>query len=106
MIKHMRGRPCTSCGTWVMGLVGLLSVLMPSAVVAGAVLTLNQINIERFPEISIYLTIADEQGAPLKGLDASHIVVQEDGSTVGCSESGQGFHPGDERDRPGGGRQL
>jgi Ca-activated chloride channel family protein len=86
MIKHMRGRPCTSCGRWVMGLVGLLSVLMPSAVLAGAVLTLNQINIERFPEISIYLTIADEQGAPLKGLDASHVVVQEDGSTVRVRE--------------------
>jgi Ca-activated chloride channel family protein len=46
------------------------------------VLTLNQINIERFPQVSLYLTVADEHGNPLKGLGASHFLAQEDGSAV------------------------
>jgi VWFA-related protein len=59
-----------------------LFLLMPSVSLAGVVLSLNQINIERFPEISIYLTAADERGTPLKGLNVSHFMVREDGSTV------------------------
>jgi VWFA-related protein len=50
------------------------------------VLTLNQINIERFPQINIYLTIADEKGTPLKGLDASRFSVLEDGGRVRVAE--------------------
>jgi len=57
----------------------LLFLLMPSVCLAGVTLTLNQINIERFPEIGIYLTAADERGNPLKGLNVSHFTVQEDG---------------------------
>ncbi|OGP55970.1 MAG: hypothetical protein A2Y65_05695 [Deltaproteobacteria bacterium RBG_13_52_11] len=79
MIRHICGKPLTIFGQFV---VGLLFVLMPSACLAGTVLTVNQINIERFPEISIYLTIADEQGTPLKGLNASHFMAQEDGSIM------------------------
>lgn len=79
MIRYMRGRPLTFCAVYV---VGLFAFLLPSVCLAGAVLTLNQINIERFPEINIYLTIADERGTPLKGLDASHFSIQEDGSMV------------------------
>jgi VWFA-related protein len=79
MIKTMRDEPLTIWGAFV---VGLVFVLMPSAVVAGAVLTLNQINIERFPEIRIYLTAADERGTPLKGLTVSNFSVQEDGKVV------------------------
>lgn len=60
----------------------LVLVLMPSVCLAGVVLNLNQINIERFPEINIYLTIADERGNPLKGLEPNNFKVQEDGSTV------------------------
>jgi VWFA-related protein len=56
-----------------------LLLLIPSVCLAGAVLTLNQINIERFPEINIYLTVADERGTPLKGLEAKNFRVQEDG---------------------------
>jgi VWFA-related protein len=55
---------------------------MPSVCLAGVVLTLNQINIERFPEINIYLTIADERGTPIKELSLNNFKVQEDGSTV------------------------
>ena len=79
MIRSMRGKSPTIFGTF---LVGLVIVLMPSAVLAGAVLTLNQINIERFPEIRIYVTAADERGTPLKGLTVSNFSVQEDGKTV------------------------
>jgi VWFA-related protein len=82
MIRSMRDEPLTIWGRFVVGLVGLLLVLMPSAVLAGAVLTLNQVNIERFPEIRIYLTAADERGTPLKGLTVSNFSVQEDGTTV------------------------
>jgi Ca-activated chloride channel family protein len=57
-------------------------VLMTSVALAGTVLTLNQINIERFPEIHIYLTVADERGNPLKGLGARHFRAQEDGKTA------------------------
>jgi VWFA-related protein len=57
-------------------------VLMTSVALAGTVLTLNQINIERFPEIHIYLTVADERGNPLKGLAARHFRAQEDGDTA------------------------
>jgi len=60
----------------------LVLVLMPSVCLAGVVLTLNQINIERFPEINIYLTIADERGTPIKELSLNNFKVQEDGSTV------------------------
>ncbi|MCJ7546598.1 MAG: VWA domain-containing protein [Deltaproteobacteria bacterium] len=63
-------------------MVALVLVLIPSFCLAGVVLTLNQINIERFPEINIYLTIADERGNPLKGLEPNNFKVQEDGSTV------------------------
>jgi VWFA-related protein len=79
MIRHMRGRRCSICGRFVMG---LLFSLMPSVALAGVALTLNQINIERFPEINIYLTIADERGTPLKGLEPNNFRVQEDGSIV------------------------
>jgi len=57
-------------------------VLMPSVCLAGVFLSLNQINIERFPEINIYLTIADERGTPLKGLELKNFRVQEDSRIV------------------------
>jgi len=79
MIKRMRRRAFTILGRWV---VGLLSVFIPAVCLGGPVLTLNQINIERFPEINIYVTVADERGVPLKGLTASRLSVQEDGSAV------------------------
>jgi len=64
-------------------LVGaLVLVLMPSICLAGVIMSLNQINIERFPEINIYLTIADERGTPLKGLEINNFKVQEDGRMV------------------------
>ncbi len=63
-------------------MAALVLVLMPSVCLAGVVLTLNQINIERFPEINIYLTIADERGTPIKELSLNNFKVQEDGSTV------------------------
>jgi VWFA-related protein len=79
MIRYMRGRPLTIFAVFI---VGLCALLLPSACLAGAVLTLNQINIEQFPEINIYLTIADERGTPLKDLDASRFSVLEDGRMV------------------------
>lgn len=79
MIRSTRGTSSAVFGTF---LVGLVVALMPSVVIAGAVLTLNQINIERFPEIRIYVTAADERGTPLKGLTASDFSVQEDGRVV------------------------
>jgi Ca-activated chloride channel family protein len=82
MFRSMRDEPFTIWERFVVGLVGLVVVLVPSAALAGVVLTLNQINIERFPEIRIYLTAADERATPLKGLTASNFSVQEDGSTV------------------------
>jgi VWFA-related protein len=78
----MREAPLSIWGTFIAVLMGIVFVLMPSAVLAGAVLTLNQINIERFPEIRIYLTAADERGTPFKGLTASNFSVQEDGRVV------------------------
>lgn len=66
-------------GAFVAGLIG---ALMPSALLAGPVLTLNQINIERFPEIRVYLTAADERGTPLKGLNVNNFGVQENDRTV------------------------
>lgn len=82
MIRSMQDLSLRVWGMFVEGLVVLLCVLMPSASLAGAVLTLNQINIERFPEIRIYLTAADERGGPLKGLTARNFSVQEDGRTA------------------------
>ena len=82
MVRLMRDEPLSIWGTFVAVLIGLAFVLVPSAVRAGAVLTLNQINIERFPEIRIYLTAADEQGTPLKGLTVRNFSVQEDGTTA------------------------
>ncbi|MCJ7663586.1 MAG: VWA domain-containing protein [Desulfobacterales bacterium] len=84
MIKHSYGKPLTIFSRFV---VALLFLLMPSACLAGVVLTLNQINIERFPEISIYLTAADERGTPLKGLEIKNFSVQEDGSTIRVKEA-------------------
>jgi len=78
-MRSIRGTSLTIFGAFVVGLIG---ALMPSAVLAGPVLTLNQINIERFPEIRIYLTAADERGTPLKGLNANNFGVQENGRTV------------------------
>jgi Ca-activated chloride channel family protein len=57
-------------------------LFMPSVCLAGVALTLNQINIEQFPEINIYLTTADEHGAPLRGLNLNNFKVQEDGRAV------------------------
>ena len=84
MSMHVQMKPFIIICRWLAGLVGLLSVfcLCPTACLAGTVLTLNQINIARFPEVHIYLTVADERGNPLKGLGASHFLVQEDGSAV------------------------
>lgn len=82
MIRSMCDGPLSICGAFVAVLMGFVFVLVPSAVFAGAVLTLNQINIERFPEIRIYLTAADERGTPLKGLTVSNFSVQEDGTTA------------------------
>ncbi len=64
-------------------LVGaLVLVLIPSVCLAGVFLSLNQLNIERFPEINIYLTVADERGTPIKGLNLNNFKVQEDGRIV------------------------
>lgn len=63
-------------------MAALVLVLMPSVCLAGVVLSLNQINIERFPAIDIYLTAADERGTPLKGLELNNFKVQEDGNMV------------------------
>jgi VWFA-related protein len=63
-------------------MAALVLVLMPSVCLAGVFLSLNQINIERFPEINIYLTAADERGTPLKGLEINNFGVQEDGNSV------------------------
>jgi VWFA-related protein len=82
MVRSMRVEPLSIWGIFVAVFIGLAFVLVPSAVLAGAVLTLNQINIERFPEIRIYLTAADERGTPCKGLTASNFSVQEDGATA------------------------
>jgi len=82
MIRSLRGKPLTMWGVSVWGLVGLVLVLMPAGAKAGAILTLNQINIERFPQIRIYLTASDERGTPLKGLDVGNFSVQEDGKAV------------------------
>ncbi len=82
MIRSRRNTSFLIRGKIIIGLAGLVITLLPSAVVAGAVLTLNQINIERFPEIRIYLTAADERGTPLKGLNVSNFSIQEDGSAV------------------------
>ena len=77
VVKHSK-----SWGTFVVALAGLMLVLMPAAANAGAMLTLNQINIERFPQIKIYLTASDERGTPLKGLGIRNFSVQEDGKPV------------------------
>lgn len=82
MIRSIQDQPLTFWIRFVAGLMGLVCVLMPSAALARAVLTLNQINIERFPEIRIYLTAADERGTPLKGLTVRNFSVQEDGRTA------------------------
>jgi VWFA-related protein len=63
-------------------MAALVLVLMPSVCLAGVVMTLNQINIERFPQINIYLTIADERGIPIKGLSLKDFKIQEDGRAV------------------------
>ena len=82
MVRSMRNVSLTIQGRSIAGLVSLLCILMPSVALGGAVLTLNQINIERFPEIRIYITAADERGTPLKGLTVSNFIVQEDGATA------------------------
>jgi VWFA-related protein len=79
MIRHICGKPLAVFGRLMAALV---LVLMPSVCLAGVFLSLNQINIERFPEINIYLTIADERGTPLKGLEINNFKVQEDGRLV------------------------
>jgi len=79
MTRQSCGKPLTVFGRFVAALV---LVFIPSVCLAGVVLNLNQINIERFPEINIYLTVADERGNPLKGLEPNNFKVQEDGSTV------------------------
>lgn len=61
-------------------------MLMPAAAKAEAILTLNQINIERFPQIKIYLTASDERGTPLKGLGRKNFSVQEDGKAMRVHE--------------------
>jgi len=66
----------------MVGLVVLVLVLIPGVSKAGAILTLNQINIERFPQIRIYLTASDERGTPIKGLGTKNFGVQEDGKAV------------------------
>lgn len=79
MIRHSYDKPFT---LFVRLAAALLLLLIPSVCLAGVFLSLNQINIERFPEINIYLTVADERGTPLKGLGLNNFKVQEDGSTV------------------------
>jgi VWFA-related protein len=96
MLRSMRDASLTIQGRFVAGLVSLLCVLMPSTALAGAVLTLNQINIERFPEIRIYLTAADERGTPLKGLTASNFSVKEDGTIAQVT----GVFPLEQGDEP------
>ena len=86
MTKSMLGKHPTTWGMFVVGLVGLVFTLMPAHAKGGAILTLNQINIERFPQIRIYLTASDERGTPFKGLGASNFSVQEDGKTVRVDE--------------------
>jgi VWFA-related protein len=84
MIRHSYSKPLT---VFVRFVAALLFLLMPSVCLASVVLTLNQINIERFPEISIYLTAADERGTPLKGLEIKNFSVQEDGSIARVKEA-------------------
>jgi len=82
MIRSTVGKHPMPRGIFVVGLAGLMLVLMPVAARAGAVLTLNQINIERFPQIRIYLTASDERGTPLKGLNVGNFSAHEDGKAV------------------------
>jgi VWFA-related protein len=77
-------------------MTALVLVLTPSVCLAGVVMTLNQINIERFPQINIYLTIADEHGTPIKGLEPNNFNVQEDGRRVQV----QGVFPLEKGDEP------
>ncbi|MBN1253937.1 MAG: VWA domain-containing protein [Deltaproteobacteria bacterium] len=86
MIRSTIGNHPRAWGTFVVGLVGLMFTLMPAHAKAGAILTLNQINIEQFPQIRIYLTASDERGTPFKGLGVSNFSVQEDGKTVRVHE--------------------
>ncbi len=80
--KHLGRKGHEICLGLIAGLLGLLFLFMPSGVTAGSALTINQINIERFPEIRIYLTASDERGNPLWGLNTARFSVQEDGSDV------------------------
>lgn len=96
MIKSTVGKHPTRWVIFIVGLVSLVLVLMPGIARAGAVLTLNQINIERFPQIRIYLTASDERGTPLKGLNVGNFSVHEDGKAVGV----QGVFPLERGEEP------
>jgi Ca-activated chloride channel family protein len=79
MMRHTNG---TSSIFFSLIIAACAFVLMTSVALSGTAFTLNQINIEHFPEIRIYLTIADERGNPLKGLGVRHLRAQEDGDVA------------------------
>jgi VWFA-related protein len=64
----------------------LILLFLPSIAIAGSALHINQINIERFPDIVMYLTAIDERDNPIWGLDTNHFRVQEEGSKVETKE--------------------
>jgi len=80
--KHPSSIEDKPCPRLMRGLLILLFLFLPAIAIADSALTINQINIERFPDIVIYLTATDERGNPIWGLSNSHFIAQEDSSAV------------------------
>src|SRR4030042_2145435 len=81
--SRIGGKPCPKL---TRGLLILLFLFLPSIAIAGSALTINQINIERFPDIVIYLTATDERGNPIWGLSTTPFTVKEDTKAVETRE--------------------
>lgn len=84
--RHHAGFEDKPCLKLTRGLLILLFLFLPSIAIADSALTINQINIERFPDIVIYLTATDERGNPIWGLSTNHFSVQEDTKAVETRE--------------------
>jgi VWFA-related protein len=44
--------------------------------------TINQIDAAQFPDLTLYITVSDEKGNPIRGLDSGAFQLTEDGSRV------------------------
>jgi len=68
--------------SWISIVVGILFLLVNSALAAGPTVKVTQVDPSQFPDVTIYVSVTDESGQPVGGFIKDDFQLFEDGNPV------------------------